>query len=78
MTVDRSALEVPTLIEALQTLVEALPEWSMAVDAGWSSRGFAAQPCSLPIVWYENQRVALHELVPKPTQRKGKIMRPGN
>ena len=45
MTVDRSALEVPTLIEALQTLVEALPEWSMAVDAGWSNRGFAAQPC---------------------------------
>ena len=71
VTFDRSALEV-------QTIIKALPEWSMAVDAGWSSRGFAARPCSLPIVWYENQRVALHELVPKPTQRKGKIMRPGN
>jgi hypothetical protein len=71
VTFDRSALEV-------QNIIKALPDWSMVVDAGWSNRGFAAQHCSLPIVWYENQMVVMHEVLSKPTKRKGKVIRPGN
>jgi hypothetical protein len=59
-------------------MIEESKEWSMVADTGWGSRGRTAVHGSLPLVWYEQKMIVLHQVMSKDISKNGKVTNPGN
>jgi hypothetical protein len=75
---DAVKLEFGTSAKRVQAMIEESKQWTLVADTGWSSRGWTAMHGSLPIIWYEQQLIVLHEVESKPITREGKTIIPGN
>lgn len=64
--------------ERVQQMIEESKDWSMVADTGWGSRGRTAVHGSLPLIWYEQKMVVLHQVMSKDISKKGKVTNPGN
>jgi hypothetical protein len=75
---DAVRLEFGKSKERVHQAIMESKEWTLVADTGWGTKGWTAQHGSLPLIWYEQQLIVLHEVMSKDQERNGDVLVPGN